>query len=84
MTRKRAADFDQGLLNLLDRYVHGMISAGWPEYEAALQANGVTYTEYIDDGVNHGFHSESTPRYDEAAATLAWQRTIDFFNERLR
>ena len=55
-----------------------------PEYEAALKAYGVTYAAYMYAGVNHGFHNDSTPRYDEAAATLAWQRTIDLFNERLR
>jgi carboxymethylenebutenolidase len=60
------------------------INAGWPAYEAALQANDKTYTMHMYDGVNHGFHNDTTPRYDEAAATLAWQRTIDFFNQTLR
>ena len=60
------------------------INAGWPAYEAALKANGVTYTAHMYEGTNHGFHNDTTPRYDEAAATLAWQRTIDFFNKTLR
>jgi len=60
------------------------INAGWPDYEAALEANGKTYTMHMYEGVNHGFHNDTTPRYDEAAATLAWQRTVDFFNRTLR
>ena len=60
------------------------VNAGWPEYERALKANGVTYTMHMYDGTNHGFHNDTTPRYDEAAATLAWERTIAFFNEHLR
>lgn len=60
------------------------INQGWPVYEAALKEHGKTYTAYIYPGVNHGFHNDSTPRYDEAAAELAWERTIGFFNERLR
>lgn len=60
------------------------VNKGWPDYEAALKANGVTYTAHIYGGANHGFHNDTTPRYDQAAATLAWQRTIDFFNQRLR
>jgi carboxymethylenebutenolidase len=59
------------------------INAGWPDYEEALQANGKAYTAHIYPGVNHGFHNDSTPRYDEAAATLAWERTVAFFRERL-
>jgi len=60
------------------------VNAGWPAYEAALAANGKDYTVYFYEGVNHGFHNDTTPRYDEAAATLAWERTIAFFNEHLR
>ncbi len=60
------------------------INAGWPDYEAALKANGKTYTAHMYDDINHGFHNDTTPRYDEAGAKLAWQRTIDFFNEHLR
>jgi carboxymethylenebutenolidase len=60
------------------------INGGWPAYEEALKANHVTYTAYIYDGVNHGFHNDTTPRYDETAAKLAWTRTVDFFNKYLR
>jgi len=60
------------------------INEGWPAYEAALKANKIEYTAYIYPNVNHGFHNDTTPRYDKAAAELAWQRTIDFFTEKLK
>lgn len=60
------------------------INGGWPAYEEALKANNVTYTAYIYPKTNHGFHNDTTPRYDEAAAKLAWSRTIEFFNKYLR
>ena len=60
------------------------VNAGWPAFEAALKANGVRYEMYMYPGTNHGFHNDSTPRYDEAAAKLAWQRTVDFFNRNVR
>ncbi len=60
------------------------INAGWPAYEQALKTAKVRYQAYIYQGVNHGFHNDTTPRYDEAAAKLAWQRTVDFFNANLR
>ncbi len=56
------------------------INAGWPEFEAALKANEKTYEAYIYEGANHGFHNDSTPRYDEAQAALAWERTVGWFN----
>jgi carboxymethylenebutenolidase len=59
------------------------VDEGWPAYEAALKENKKEYTEYIYPNVNHGFHNNTTPRYDKAAADLAWQRTIDFFNQKL-
>ena len=59
------------------------INEGWPAYEEALKAEGKTYTAHMYAGVNHGFHNDTTPRYDEAAATLAWERTVAFFNEHL-
>jgi carboxymethylenebutenolidase len=62
----------------------GRINAGWPAYEEALKAAGVRYTAHMYKGVNHGFHNDTTPRYDESAAKLAWQRTIDFFRAHLR
>ncbi|RYD90782.1 MAG: dienelactone hydrolase family protein [Sphingobacteriales bacterium] len=60
------------------------ITEGWPPYEAALKANNKKYQAYIYEGVNHGFHNDTTPRYDKAAAELAWKRTIDFFTEHLK
>lgn len=60
------------------------ITAGVADYEAELKANGKAYTAYVYPGVNHGFHNDTTPRYDKTAAELAWQRTIDFFNEKLK
>ena len=59
------------------------VNAGWPDYEAALMEHGKTYTAHFYEGANHGFHNDTTPRYDEAAATLAWDRTIAFFSEHL-
>ncbi len=59
------------------------ITDGWPAYEQALKAAGKTYQGYVYPGVNHGFHNDSTPRYDEAAAKLAWQRTLDWFHRYL-
>lgn len=59
------------------------INKQWPEFEAALQANDIDYVRHLYPGTNHGFHNNSTPRYDEAAAKLAWQRTVDFFREKL-
>lgn len=60
------------------------INAGWPAYETALKAAGVRYEAFIYDGVQHGFNNNTTPRFDAAAASLAWQRTIHFFNTHLR
>jgi carboxymethylenebutenolidase len=59
------------------------VNEGWPAYEAALQAAGVRYEAFIYPGVNHGFHNDSTPRYDAAAAELAWERTVAFFKANL-
>ncbi|MEO8483519.1 MAG: dienelactone hydrolase family protein [Acidobacteriota bacterium] len=59
-------------------------NAGFPAFEAALKANNKTYLAYTYEGAQHGFHNDTTPRYDEASAKLAWQRTIDFFNKYLR
>jgi len=60
------------------------INAGWPAYEAALKAANVPHTMHMYAGTQHGFNNDTTPRYDEAAAKLAWQRTIEFFNTHLR
>ena len=60
------------------------INKGWPAYEEALKANNVRYTTHIYPNTQHAFHNDTTPRYDEAAAKLSWQRTLDFFNQHLR
>jgi carboxymethylenebutenolidase len=59
------------------------IMDGWPAYEKALKENGKKYQAFIYENANHGFHNNTTPRYDKAAAELAWKRTIDFFSEYL-
>ena len=60
------------------------VNEGWPAYEAALKEYGKAYTVYMYENTNHGFHNDTTPRYDQAAAELAWQRTIDFFKQHLK
>jgi len=59
------------------------VNASWPDYEAALKKENKTYEAYIYPATNHGFHNDSTPRYDAAAADLAWSRTINWFNRYL-
>lgn len=59
------------------------VNAGWPDYEAALKKYNKEYTAHMYPGVNHGFHNDSTPRYDKQAAELAWKRTIAFFRDKL-
>ena len=60
------------------------INAGWPAFEAALKAANVKYVMHMYEGASHGFNNDTTPRYDEKAATLAWTRTLEFFNANLR
>jgi carboxymethylenebutenolidase len=60
------------------------INAGWPAYETALKAAGVKFEMFKYPGTQHGFNNDTTPRYNEQAAKLAWQRTVDFFNKNLR
>jgi carboxymethylenebutenolidase len=60
------------------------VNEGWPAYEQILKENNVQYTAHFYEGVNHGFHNNTTPRYDEAAAMLSWERTIAFFNKHLK
>jgi carboxymethylenebutenolidase len=60
------------------------VNAGWPAYEAALKANGVTYEAFVYPGTQHGFNNDTTPRFDKDAAALAWQRTLAFFKKNLR
>ncbi len=80
-----AADVPQIKASLLIKYAEldERINAGWPEYEAALKAAGTDYEAIIYPGVNHGFHNDTTPRYDEAAAKLAEEWTIAFFKAEL-
>lgn len=59
------------------------VNEGWPAYDKLLTENKIEHTGYIYPEVNHGFHNDTTPRYDKPAAELAWQRTIDFFNKKL-
>jgi carboxymethylenebutenolidase len=60
------------------------VNAGWPAFEAALKTNNKKYEAFVYEGTQHGFHNDTTPRYDEAAAKLAWQRSLDFLNKNLR
>ncbi len=60
------------------------VNQGWPGFEAALKANNKKYEAFTYENTQHGFHNDTTPRYDEASAKLAWQRTLDFFNKNLR
>jgi carboxymethylenebutenolidase len=60
------------------------VNEGWPAYETALKENKKEYTAHMYADVNHGFHNDTTPRYDKAAAELAWKRTVDFFKEKLK
>jgi carboxymethylenebutenolidase len=60
------------------------VNEGWPAYEKALNEYNKEYEAYMYPEVNHGFHNNSTPRYDEAAAVLSWNRTIDFFKNKLK
>ena len=60
------------------------VNAGWPAFEEALKAQNKAYTAYTYPKANHGFHNDTTPRYGEAAAKLAWERTIGFFKENLK
>jgi carboxymethylenebutenolidase len=81
-----AADVARIKASLLIHYasLDTRINEGWPAYEEALKANKVNYTMHMYEGANHGFHNDTTPRYDQVAATLAWRRTLDFFNKHLR
>jgi len=60
------------------------INAGWPDFEKALKANHLDYANYVYPDVNHGFHNDTTPRFDEESAALAWQRTVDHFKTHLK
>ncbi len=82
----QAADVPKIKATLLIHYAENdeRVNAGWPAYEKALDANKVRYEAHFYPGTQHGFNNDTTPRYDAAAAKLAWQRTVDFFNAHLR
>ena len=85
-TQPSAADTAKIKAPLLIHYADhdDRVNAGWRPFEAALKANGVRYEMHMYPGTNHGFHNDTTPRYDEAAAKLAWSRTLAFFKEHLK
>ena len=84
-TQPSAADAAKIKAPLLAHYaaLDTRITSGWPAFDAALTAAHVTHEGYVYAGANHGFHNDTTPRYDEAAAKLAWQRTLAWFNKYL-
>src|SRR5438477_182360 len=81
-----AADVAKIKAHMLINYaaMDDRIDAGWPAFEAALKANKVDYQQYTYPGTMHGFNNDTTPRYDEAQAKIAWQRTVDWFNKYVR
>jgi len=81
-----AADVPKIKATMLLNYAENdaRLTAGWPAYEEALKANKVNYTGYVYPGTQHGFHNDTTPRYDEKSAKLAWERTLELFNKTLR
>jgi carboxymethylenebutenolidase len=82
VTAEEAANIEAALL-VQSAENDERINAAWPDFEAALIANDVTYERHVYPGTNHGFHNNSTARFDEAAAKLAWDRTVAFFNHYL-
>jgi carboxymethylenebutenolidase len=85
-TQPASADVAKIKAPLLIHYagIDERVNAGWPAFEAALKAHGVRYEMHMYPGTQHGFHNDTTPRYDEAAAKLSWQRTVVFFDRHLR
>jgi carboxymethylenebutenolidase len=85
-TQPPAEEVDRIKAPLLIHYAEKdeRINAGIPAFEAALKANHVKYEMFIYSGTQHGFNNDTTPRYDKAAAALAWQRTLEFFKKNLR
>ena len=85
-TQPAAADVPKIKAPLLIHYADNddRVNQGWPAYEAALKASNVAYAMHRYPGTQHGFNNDTTPRYDRAAATMAWQRTVEFLNKHLR
>ncbi len=85
-TQPAAADVAKIKAPLLIHYADNddRVNSGWPAYETALKASGVAFTMYRYPGTQHGFNNDTTPRYDKAAAALAWQRTVEFLDKNLR
>jgi carboxymethylenebutenolidase len=85
-TQPAAADVAKIKAPLLIHYADNddRVNQGWPAYETALKASNVAYTMHRYPGTQHGFNNDTTPRYDRAAATMAWQRTVEFLNKHLR
>src|SRR5260370_528355 len=85
-TQPPAEEVDKIKAPLLIHYAEKdeRINAGIPAFEAALKANHVKYEMFTYPGTQHGFNNDTTPRYDKAAAALAWQRTLEFFKKNLR
>lgn len=81
-TAEQAAQI-KGALLLHFAELDTRVNAGWPAYEGALKVAGVKYTAHLYPGVNHGFHNDTTPRYDLAAAKLSWSRSLEFFRQHL-
>lgn len=79
---EQAAKIRAALL-IHDASLDERIVKGWPAYETALKAAKVNYTHHLYEGANHGFHNDTTPRFDEKAAKLAWARTLEFFKKYL-
>ena len=75
--------FGGGMVNRLVSEIPDVIDAGAPAFKQALKKNDVTFESHVDPGVNHGFHNDTTPRHDEAAAKLAWERTIAWLKKHL-
>ena len=83
--RLTAQDFDQELLILFDAYVHGAVDRrGFLERAQKYATAGVSYTAHSYAGTQHGFHNDTTPRFDAPAAKLAWERTLAFFGQHLK
>lgn len=74
----------KGALQLHFGELDKRVNAGWPAFEEALKANEVEHEAFFYEGANHGFHNDTTPRFDEAAAALAWERTLAFFEKHLQ